>query len=262
MTPTTFIAISIALTAHIALLLFISIEKTPAKIKIQSGYETISVKLLSPKAKTLNDKSINQPVLQTATHSHQEELPSINSPQPLKVVTVQPHIQVVSTKVKQKIKIVTKKIVKPVQKKTRRKVIKKSTPIEIVLVQPKAPSPKVEKVSSMINTHAISTETIQNTVPTTTEPPDVIINAQPRFSNKPRYPRLARIHGQQGRVKVRLSVDTFGNSHDVELIMSSQFNRLDEAVLYFVNNEQFEPARINGKAIQSRQLFSFLFVLN
>jgi TonB family protein len=57
-----------------------------------------------------------------------------------------------------------------------------------------------------------------------------------------KYPSLARRRGQEGVVVVRIHVGTQGEARDVELLQSSSYAQLDEAVMNAVKKHTFEPA--------------------
>ena len=67
----------------------------------------------------------------------------------------------------------------------------------------------------------------------------------------PRYPPLARRLGEQGRIILRVRVDSAGNPATIELFESSGSARLDAAARQTVAGWRFVPARRGGKPIKA-----------
>ena len=65
----------------------------------------------------------------------------------------------------------------------------------------------------------------------------------------PRYPEIAREHGWQGRVLLRVQVDSQGRTGDVAIKRSSGHNVLDRAALAAVRDWRFNPARRAGRPV-------------
>ncbi len=66
---------------------------------------------------------------------------------------------------------------------------------------------------------------------------------------KPRYPRLARLRGWEGRVVLSVSVDAKGRPTSVRIRASSGFDILDQAAARTVRTWRFEPARLAGDPV-------------
>lgn len=79
--------------------------------------------------------------------------------------------------------------------------------------------------------------------------------------NKPAYPIRAQKRNQQGRVVVKITVTNKGKAENPEIISSSGYPILDNAVLDFISQELFMPAHKGEEKITSEQLFSFRFEL-
>jgi len=92
-------------------------------------------------------------------------------------------------------------------------------------------------------------------------PPGVELEARAMSAHTPEYPSTSILRGEEGRVVVRLEVDTEGRAHQIELIEGSGHFRLDGSVLRFVREERFVPAQRGGTPIASTQTFSFRFEL-
>lgn len=79
--------------------------------------------------------------------------------------------------------------------------------------------------------------------------------------NKPSYPIRAQKRNQQGRVVVKITVTDQGDAKNPEIISSSGYPILDNAVLDFIGKERFMPAHKGEDKITSEQQFSFRFEL-
>lgn len=90
---------------------------------------------------------------------------------------------------------------------------------------------------------------------------------EPRFdadylSNPtPQYPSLSRRLGQEGRVLLRVYVDTQGRPQEVHLLQSSRFKRLDEVAIDTVRRWQFIAAMRGGTPVNSWVQVPILFQL-
>ncbi|MBT0959824.1 energy transducer TonB [Denitromonas iodatirespirans] len=65
----------------------------------------------------------------------------------------------------------------------------------------------------------------------------------------PRYPRLSRRIGEQGKVLLRVLVTAEGTAGEVRLQQSSGHSRLDEAARNAVSQWRFEPARQGDRPV-------------
>lgn len=77
----------------------------------------------------------------------------------------------------------------------------------------------------------------------------------------PVYPQLARRRGQEGRVIVRVVVDTSGHAASVVVEESSGHSLLDQAASTAVRGWLFEPARLGGVAVTGEALVPVIFSL-
>lgn len=68
----------------------------------------------------------------------------------------------------------------------------------------------------------------------------------------PRYPRLARRRGQEGRVLLRVAVRSDGRPRSIAVLRSSGHRLLDEAALEAVRRWQFVPAERDGRPIEGQ----------
>ena len=85
----------------------------------------------------------------------------------------------------------------------------------------------------------------------------------PQLSNpQAEYPRLSRRMGEQGRVMLRVYVDSGGNPDKVELYSSSGSSRLDRAAREAVARWKFIPARQGDQSVGAWLLVPVLFRLD
>lgn len=74
--------------------------------------------------------------------------------------------------------------------------------------------------------------------------------AGPGLANRaPRYPRVSRIRGEEGRVVLRVQVTAAGAAASVHVRRSSGHRRLDEAAIEAVRTWRFEPATRFGMRV-------------
>ncbi len=92
----------------------------------------------------------------------------------------------------------------------------------------------------------------------TQKPP---INAAYLHNPKPRYPKLSRRLGEQGKVMLRVKVNQSGNVEQIQINTSSGFARLDTAAQNTVQNWSFIPAQRNGQAISDWVMVPIVFNL-
>ncbi len=84
----------------------------------------------------------------------------------------------------------------------------------------------------------------------------------PGISNPaPKYPYMARANNEEGRVILRVYVDSRGNAEKVETHTSSGFRRLDKAAKKAVSKWKFLPARTAGVVSDGIALVPVNFVL-
>jgi protein TonB len=77
------------------------------------------------------------------------------------------------------------------------------------------------------------------------------VQAAYRTTAKPDYPERARREGKEGRVLLRVLVDTDGRSEIVQVDSSSGSELLDQAARDAVRRWRFSPARDGDKAVPS-----------
>jgi protein TonB len=77
----------------------------------------------------------------------------------------------------------------------------------------------------------------------------------------PRYPRIARSRGEEGRVLIRVSVLGNGRVGNAEVTKSSGHGSLDRAALKAVERWRFEPALRAGKPVTATLTVPIVFRL-
>jgi protein TonB len=79
---------------------------------------------------------------------------------------------------------------------------------------------------------------------------------------KPRYPRIAKLRGMEGIVKLRVKVGIDGRPVTVDLQQSSGFSTLDQAAIKVVRHWRFEPARRGGIKVAGEAIVPIQFKLD
>lgn len=78
---------------------------------------------------------------------------------------------------------------------------------------------------------------------------------------EPEYPLMAAMYGMQGRVVLRLFLDSYGNVQEV-LVLESAGSVLDEAAVQAAANSQYHPARDGGMPVSCYALLPVNFELD
>lgn len=103
--------------------------------------------------------------------------------------------------------------------------------------------------------------------PAASTPTPPVAQSQPRYdadyldNPKPAYPPLSRRLGEQGRVVLRVHVDTRGLPGEIQLHTSSGAERLDQAALATVRRWKFVPAKRGAEPIADWVLVPIAFSL-
>ena len=71
-------------------------------------------------------------------------------------------------------------------------------------------------------------------------------NADYLNNRPPPYPALSKRLGEQGKVVVRVFIDTDGNATQAEIRTSSGYDRLDQAAMDGIRKWRFKPGTSNG----------------
>ncbi|MES2612876.1 MAG: energy transducer TonB [Pseudomonadota bacterium] len=77
----------------------------------------------------------------------------------------------------------------------------------------------------------------------------------------PEYPAASKRTGEQGRVEIKVLVDTQGIPSKAEISRSSGFRRLDASALEATMRWRYEPGRRNGVAEPMWMLVPINFIL-
>ena len=77
----------------------------------------------------------------------------------------------------------------------------------------------------------------------------------------PKYPNKALENGEEGTVKLAVTVDSDSVVKDVIIIQSSGSETLDEAAKNAARKARYEPRRINGEPVTTRFKTSYTFKL-
>jgi len=77
----------------------------------------------------------------------------------------------------------------------------------------------------------------------------------------PSYPLASRLLGEEGRVLVRVQVDTSGKARSVVLHGSSGHSRLDGSALSAVWSWKFHPAKRGGRPVEAWVIVPIRFSL-
>lgn len=86
--------------------------------------------------------------------------------------------------------------------------------------------------------------------PKTTARTEVSISASYAAANrKPEYPKMSQRLGEEGTVVLTVMVKSDGSASEVEVKSSSGFARLDRAAADAVKTWRFNPATVDGKAV-------------
>ncbi len=88
-----------------------------------------------------------------------------------------------------------------------------------------------------------------------------IFNADYLDNPAPPYPSVARRNGEQGRVILRVLVNTSGSAEEIEVRTSSGFARLDDAARETVRRWKFVPARRGPQPVAAWVLIPLSFRL-
>lgn len=84
---------------------------------------------------------------------------------------------------------------------------------------------------------------------------------RPVFANNapPKYPPLAEANGWHGTVLLQLTIDETGQVRDVKIASSSGFAILDQAAQQAVSTWKAQPAKKNGRTIQTVEFLPVIF---
>lgn len=153
----------------------------------------------------------------------------------------------------------------PEQKPPEAKPLPVSKP-QPVKQQPKTKAPPLEATTSTAPAPAAPVAAQTETKPTPATPVSEPVS-QARFdadylrNPPPPYPPLSRKMGEEGKVILRVSVNTQGGADSVEIRISSGSSRLDDAAANTVKKWKFISAKRGDTPVQSWVLVPIIFKL-
>lgn len=83
-----------------------------------------------------------------------------------------------------------------------------------------------------------------------------------RVPPQPQMPRASQRLNEQGRVVVRVLIDTQGRPTQMTVEQSSGFDRLDREALRAISQSQFFPYQENGRALAAWVRIPIVFKLD
>ena len=91
---------------------------------------------------------------------------------------------------------------------------------------------------------------------------EVPVEAIVQKLHKPFYPRYSRIHGEEGRVVIRVTVSRDGKLESYKVIKSTGYPRLDKSAIKAIKKSRFAPALQGGRRVSSEKSIAFIFRLD
>jgi len=76
---------------------------------------------------------------------------------------------------------------------------------------------------------------------------------------KPNYPQVAEKLQKKGQVVASMTVLPTGSTREAEIVKSSGYKELDQAVIEFIAQERFMPSLKGQDKVSSKQIFSFSY---
>jgi protein TonB len=122
--------------------------------------------------------------------------------------------------------------------------------VEIPLAQEPAVEMRFEKPAAEAAVHTSGSDQARVEAP-----------ASPLRSITPKYPRASRLRGEEGLVRLELTVDALGVVTKVSVAVSSGFKAIDAAAVKAVKSALFNPAVRDGAAVESTAALTFVFKL-
>ncbi|MDT8283448.1 MAG: energy transducer TonB [Gammaproteobacteria bacterium] len=155
------------------------------------------------------------------------------------------------------------KVAKAVPPKPKPKPEPKPKPKSKPRSEPKPPIAKPVATNSVEPAAETKDTAIQNKVTTEKESYIAPSSYAAYLDNpKPSYPRIAKLRGMEGIVKLRVKVGIDGQPVTVDLQQSSGFSALDDAAIKVVRHWRFEPARRAGIKVAGEAIVPIQFKLN
>jgi len=140
-------------------------------------------------------------------------------------------------------------------------------PPETALSQPTPepapePAPVPESTQPPSGKPESSERTASPQAPVSNEPRQVSSIAYLGNPPEPEYPRTSRRLVEEGKVLIRIRVNTSGRVEEAKVEKSSGFSRLDDAALEAAKRGRFKPYTENGVAMIAETLMPFTFSLS
>lgn len=178
------------------------------------------------------------PILQETTHI---------APNPLEIALAPAAVS--ATQKKQHAVKPTKTTSAPARKKPLNEVAVKLRTEPKIIVGTLASSAPTEPLETLLNQESFKGSPKQAASEITPATP-VRLTAQYAASNrKPTYPTLARRHGEQGTVILRIYVTVEGKADQAKVQQSSGYPLLDESAISAVRTWRFQPATVSGQPV-------------
>lgn len=287
-----------AMLAHILVFQFgFTFQFTDARMKMKAGFSSLELTLIPSVASRLScastqiskikpvDKKIKKVSTEQKKETKKQEI-NIQKPKPEKIFSQknpepkpieknnQKSQPVLKKEVSREIKTIDKsKVAVPIAEKDTQKSGKITKPenktaksaINESHKKPlKADSAEPSEINKEPNTKSVSGSV--NSINSTKKDGDLRIKGAVTGSElvspvTPRYPAVCRRRGEQGTVKVKVFINTFGKPINAYVVTSSGYKKLDEEAINSVLNAEFIPARKNGVAVSSDTELNIKFML-
>jgi len=153
---------------------------------------------------------------------------------------------------------------KPLKKKAPVKPKQAAAPKAEAIAEEKPPAPSAaEPAAESAHAKTASSAPAPASRTQSREAPytEASVNVSYGFNPPPKYPRIARRRGWQGRVLLRVSVSPEGYSEAVAVQSSSGYEELDEAAIEAVRKWRFNPAKRGDTAVIGSAIVPIYFTL-
>ncbi|MCK5720199.1 MAG: energy transducer TonB [Thiomargarita sp.] len=174
------------------------------------------------------------------------------------------------SKPKKRSKILKKiKKIKKVKKRRKKKQYSKTQKInEQVETTLNNNQPQLKEFTNKIPQQDNNVETgekdagINNNIPSSGKIIAPSYKASYLHNSKPKYPRISRRRGEEGKVLLKVKVSKQGTANLVQVKQSSGYQRLDNAAYQAVNRWLFVPAKENGQVVSGWVIIPIIFKLD
>lgn len=135
--------------------------------------------------------------------------------------------------------------------------VRQQTPAAPIQSRPTAPQARPNTEPEPLSTAPLGAPLLASVTPSTAAPapmtPAPPARIEPPSSDadylenaKPSYPPMSKRLGEQGKVVIRILIETDGHAHQAEIKQSSGFDRLDQAALSTVLRWRYLPGKRAG----------------